>query len=364
MFPLLRRLRARLKYRHLDRDLTQELDLHRAMKEDDLRAAGVEADDAHYRSMRALGNTTYMREEARLVRLGRVGLVLDQLRADTFDAARSLRRSPAFTAVSIVWRHSHLHRHRRPDRVTEAFAKQFFPGEDVLGKRISLGTEYDGSEPWREIVGVIGDVLQSPDGDGKSELFVPYEQHPDDFFSRMYQHITLAVRTAGEPASITTAFRAAVKHMDPNQPIVNLRTMTDVKNAAVTQPRFRTTLLGMFAVMALVLAGIGVDGLLGHGVAQRRGEFGVRLALGATAGQIAGLVIREGALLAVVGLSVGTVVAILSVRLVQSMLFGVTMWDAGAWIMSGVALVLVALIASWIPARRATHVAPSLALRE
>jgi putative ABC transport system permease protein len=248
--------------------------------------------------------------------------------------------------------------------VTEAFARQFFPGEEVIGKRISLGTEFDGTEPWRTIVGVIGDILQSPDGDGKSELFVPYEQHPDNFFARMYQNITLAVRTAGEPATVTSGFRAAVKHMDPNQPIVNLRTMNDVKDAAVTQQRFRTTLLGMFAVMALILAGIGIYGLLAHGVAQRRGEFGVRLALGATATQITTLVIREGLVLAAAGLAIGAFIAVLTVRLVQWMLFGVTMWDAGAWVMSGAALVVVALVASWIPARRATKVAPSLALRE
>lgn len=248
--------------------------------------------------------------------------------------------------------------------VTEAFARQFFPGEDVLGKRISLGTEYDGTEPWREIVGVIGDILQSPDGDGKSELFVPYEQHPDNFFARMYQNITVAVRTSGEPTAIVTAFRGAVREMDANQPIVNLRTMADVKNAAVTQPRFRTTLLGLFAVMALILAGIGIYGLLAHGVAQRKGEFGVRLALGASTRQIIGLVIREGVVLAAAGLAAGIVVAVLTVRLVQTMLFGITMWDVAAWAASGAALVLVALLASWIPARRATKVSPSLALRD
>jgi ABC-type antimicrobial peptide transport system permease subunit len=248
--------------------------------------------------------------------------------------------------------------------VTEAFARQFFPGEDVIGKRISLGTEFDGSEPWREIVGVIGDVLQSPDGDGKSELFVPYEQHPDNFFARMYQNITIAVRTAGEPSSVAASFRSAVKNMDPNQPVVNLRTMMDVKNAAVTQPRFRTTLLGLFAGMALILAGIGIYGLLAHGVAQRRGEFGVRLALGATAGQITGLVIREGLWLAAAGVGIGILIALAAVRLVQTMLFGITIWDLTAWVASGVALVLVAGVASWIPARRATNVAPSLALRE
>ncbi len=140
--------------------------------------------------------------------------------------------------------------------------------------------------------------------------------------------------------------------------------MNDVKNAAVTQRRFSTTLLGMFAVIALVLAGIGIYGLLAHGVAQRRGEFGVRIALGATATQITTLVIREGLALAAAGVAAGAFIAVLTVRLVQSMLFGVTMWDAGAWMMSGAALVVVALVASWIPARRATKVAPSLALRE
>ena len=248
--------------------------------------------------------------------------------------------------------------------VTEAFVKQYFPDGNVIGKRIALGTEYDGSEPWRQIVGVVGDVLQSPDGDGKSELFVPYEQHPDNFFSRMYQNITVALRTEGEPTAVASAFRGAVRQWDSNQPIVNLRTMNDVKAVAVTQPRFRTTLLGLFAVIALILAGVGVYGLLAQGVAQRRNEFGVRLALGATARQVTGLVIREGLLLAGAGLGAGIAIAVLTVRLVQTMLFGVTLWDTVVWLASAAALITVAALASWIPARRATRVAPSVALRE
>jgi putative ABC transport system permease protein len=247
--------------------------------------------------------------------------------------------------------------------VTEAFVRQYFPGEDPLGKRISLGTEFDGSEPWREIVGVTGDLLQTPDGEGRAELFVPYEQHPDDFFSRMYQNVTVAVRTAGDPAAMAASFRQVVRAIDPNQPIVNLRTMDAVMAAAVTQPRFRTTLLGLFSGIALILAGIGIYGLLAHGVAQRRGEFGVRLALGATAGQLTGLVIREGLMLAVVGLVIGMAGAVFAVRLVQTMLFGVTLWDVTAWASAVVALAVVALVASWIPARRATSVDAATALR-
>jgi putative ABC transport system permease protein len=194
-------------------------------------------------------------------------------------------------------------------------------------------------------------------------LFVPYEQHPDDFFSRMYQNVTVAVRTAGDPAAMAASFRQVVRAIDPNQPIVNLRTMDAVMAAAVTQPRFRTTLLGLFSGIALILAGIGIYGLLAHGVAQRRGEFGVRLALGATAGQLTGLVIREGLMLAVVGLVIGMAGAVFAVRLVQTMLFGVTLWDVTAWASAVVALAVVALVASWIPARRATSVDAATALR-
>jgi putative ABC transport system permease protein len=248
--------------------------------------------------------------------------------------------------------------------VTEAFVRQYFPAQEPLGQRISLGTEFDGSEPWREIVGVTGDLLQSPDGEGKSELFVPYEQHPDNFFSRMYQNVTIAVRTEGDPAGAASSFRAAVRAIDPQQPIVNLRTMDAVMDAAVTQPRFRTTLLGLFAAIALVLAGIGIYGLLAHGVAQRRVEFGVRLALGATTSQLTGLVVREGLTLAAGGLVLGILAAILGVRLLQTMLFGVTLWDVAAWLSAIAVLLLVAFVASWIPARRAANVAPGAALRD
>lgn len=248
--------------------------------------------------------------------------------------------------------------------VTEAFARQFFPGESPLGKRVAFGTEYDGSEPWREIVGVIGDLLQTPDGEGRPELFVPYEQHPDDFFSRMYQTITFVVRVDGDPTALSGSFRQAIRSVEANQPILNLRAMDAVVEAAVAQPRFRTTLLGVFAVMALTLAGIGIYGLLAHGVAQRRGEFGVRLALGATSGQLTRLVVTEGLVLAGVGLAVGALAAVFAVRLVQTMLFGITRSDTAAWLAAAAALVVVAFISSWIPARRTAQVAPADVLRD
>jgi putative ABC transport system permease protein len=247
--------------------------------------------------------------------------------------------------------------------VNDAWVRQFMPNDEPIGEKISLGTEYDGSLPWLTIVGVVGNVLQAPDAEAKGELYVPYEQYPDPFFTRMYQTITVAVRPTAPPGEMATSFRQTVLAFDRNQPIVNLRTMDALMDVAVAQPKFRTLLLGLFAAIALTLAGIGVYGLLAHGVVQRQGEFGVRLALGATTGQITRLVIREGLTLAVIGAVAGLAGAYFAVRLLQTMLFNVTMWDAAAWGTAVATLGAIALIASWIPARRATRVLPADALR-
>lgn len=247
--------------------------------------------------------------------------------------------------------------------VNETFVKTFMPAGEPLGQKISLGTEYDGSLPWLEIVGVVGDVLQAADGNPRSEIFVPYEQYPDAFFSRMYQNITVVARVGGDPGAMGPAFRDAVREFDPNQPIVNQRTLEAVVAGAVAQPKFRTALIALFAAVALLLAGIGVYGLLAHGVAQRRAEFGVRLALGAAPGQVVGLVVREGLWLAAAGLALGAVGAVFAVRLVQNLLFDVTAWDTVAWGGAGAALVLVSLIASLVPARRSARIPPADALR-
>lgn len=247
--------------------------------------------------------------------------------------------------------------------VNEAWVKQFMPNDEPIGEKISLGTEYDGSLPWLTIVGVVGDVLQAPDAEAHGELYVPYEQYPDPFFNRMYQNVTIAVRTATPPGAMAPAFRQAVRDFDPNQPVVNLRTMEALMDGAVSQPRFRTVLLGLFAAIALVLAGIGIYGVLAHGVVRRRGEFGVRLALGATPGRITRLVVGEGLLLAGIGVVIGLITAYFAVRLVQTMLFNLNVSDAVSW-GAGVAAVLgAALVASYVPARRATRVSAADALR-
>src|SRR6185503_19689169 len=144
-----------------------------------------------------------------------------------------------------------------------------------------------------------------------------------------------------------------VREADPDQPVANVRTLDAVLATSVAQPRFRTLLLGAFAAIALALAAIGVYGLLSHGVTQRANEFGVRMALGASPDAVLRLVLREGMVLAAVGAALGLLGAVVAVRALATVLFEITPWDPLAWIVSTLTLLAVALLASWIPARRA-----------
>jgi len=248
--------------------------------------------------------------------------------------------------------------------INETMARAHFRGE-ALGQRLQLGTEPDPdpANPYMEVVGVVGDVRQQPDVEAKSEMYVPYAQHPDPFLRRLYGNLTLVTRTDGPPTALAQSVREIVREADPDQPVANVRTLEDVISTAVTQPRFRTLLLGAFAAIALALAAIGVYGLLSHGVAQRTNEFGVRMALGASPSVVLSLVIREGVVLAVTGLALGLLGAVLAVRVLDSVLFEITPWDPLAWIVSAGTLLAVSLLASWIPARRALRVDPVVALR-
>ena len=249
--------------------------------------------------------------------------------------------------------------------INETMAREHFPGQDPIGQRIQLGTvpDPDPQFPYMEIVGVVGDVRQQPDADAKSEMYVPYEQYPDEFLRRMYANVTLVVRTAGTPTGVARPVRDVVRELDPDQPVANVRTLDDVLAASVMQPRFRTWLIGVFAGIALTLAAIGVYGLLSHGVAQRVNEFGVRMALGASPGSVVSLVLRQGLALALLGVTAGLASAVLAVRALQTVLFEISPWDPVAWVTSAGVLLAVALLASWLPARRALKVDPIVALR-
>jgi putative ABC transport system permease protein len=249
--------------------------------------------------------------------------------------------------------------------INETMARQHFPHDDPIGQRIQLGTvpDPDPHFPYMEIVGVVGDVLQQPDAEAKSEMYVPYAQYPDQILRRMYSNVTLVVRTTKRPEDAAPAVREVVRDIDRDQPIANVRTLDDVLSASVSQPRFRTWLLGLFAGIALTLAGIGVYGLLAHGVAQRVNEFGVRMALGASASDVVGLVLRQGVTLAVTGVAIGLACAVLVVRALSTVLYAISPWDPLAWTVSAGTLLIVSLLASWLPARRALRVDPVVALR-
>ena len=249
--------------------------------------------------------------------------------------------------------------------INETMARQHFPHDEPLGQRIQLGAlpEPDSDFPYMEVVGVVGDVRQQPDADARAEMYVPYAQYPDDLLRRMYTNVNLVVRTAGAPSALAGPVRSVVREVDPDQPLANVRTLDEVVSASVSQPRFRTLLLGVFAAIALLLAGIGVYGLLAHGVTQRVSEFGVRMALGASPAGVQALVLREGITLALTGIAIGLVATGAAVRVLGSVLFEVTPWDPLAWITASATLVVVAVLASWLPARRALRVDPVVALR-
>ena len=248
--------------------------------------------------------------------------------------------------------------------VNETMARTHFRG-NAIGQRIQLGTEPDPdpANPFMEVVGVVGDVRQQPDAEAKSEMYVPYAQHPDVFLRRLYGNVIVVVRTTGNPSTLGQSVREIVREADPDQPVANVRTLDTVLATSVAQPRFRTLLLGAFAAIALALAAIGVYGLLSQGVTQRANEFGVRMALGASPDAVLRLVLREGLVLAVTGLAFGLLAAVAAVRALDTVLFEVTPWDPLAWIASTLTLLAVALLASWIPARRALRVDPVIALR-
>ena len=194
-------------------------------------------------------------------------------------------------------------------------------------------------------------------------MFVPYAQYPDRFLRRMYSNITLVVRAQGQPAPLAAPVREIVHAIDPDQPVANVRTLDDVLETSVSQPRFRTFLLAFFALIALTLAAIGVYGLLAHGVAQRLNEFGLRMALGASPGTVLALVLRQGLTLSLTGVALGLVASVAVVRALNSVLFEISPWDPAAWIASAGTLLAVSLLASWVPARRALKVDPVVALR-
>jgi putative ABC transport system permease protein len=238
--------------------------------------------------------------------------------------------------------------------VNQAFARRFFNGENVLGKRLELMGDTKSS---REIVAVVGNINHSALSDPQQpEMYVPYAQIA-------FPSMNLVVRAAADPISLAAALRASVSATDKDVTLSTFRSMDDVRDASVAQPRFSSQLFGLFAALALVLAAVGLYGLMAYSVTLRRNEIGIRMAMGATRENILQLVLRQGSLLALSGIGLGLIASILVTRLLSSLLFDVRPSDPMTFLTVALLLVGVALLASYIPARRATKVDPMVALR-
>jgi len=246
--------------------------------------------------------------------------------------------------------------------INSTMARTFFPGENPLGKRLQLGAlpVPEKEVPTMEIVGVVGDVRQSLDIDPKEEMYLPYRQ--GEQILPLFQ-LSIVLRTAADPKTETSALRAVLAEVDPSQPLVNVRTMDDNLAATMAQPRFRTWLIGIFAAVALILAGIGVYGVMSYTVTQRISEIGIRVTLGAQPEDVFRKIVGEGLRLALLGVGLGIVAALALTRVLKAFLFEVSAYDPLTFGGVAVLLVLVAMAACFFPARRATLVDPMVALR-
>lgn len=240
--------------------------------------------------------------------------------------------------------------------VNETMARQFWPGEDPLGKRLKLGRAED-DFPYLTIVGVVGDVKHfGLDREPRPEVYIPHPQFPAPA-------MTLVVRTVTGAANMAASVRAQVNSVDPYQPVYNVTTLESLLDESVAQPRLYTKMLGAAATIAILLAAVGIYSVIAYSVNQRRHEIAVRMALGAQPGRVLRMVVVQGMIPALGGVFVGLGLALILTRFISAMLFGVSSTDP--WTFAGISLLLtvVALLASYIPARKVTQIDPVAILR-
>jgi putative ABC transport system permease protein len=242
--------------------------------------------------------------------------------------------------------------------VSQSLARHYWPLDQALGKRLKPGFSNDA---WCTVVGVVGDTKQWGLGEpSPPAMYLPYPQAPGTF---MMQDITLVLRAGSGPLALASAARRAVQAVDPDLPVFDVATMDQVVYRSASAPRVNTVLLGIFATLALVLAAVGIYGVMSYAVAQRTHEIGVRVALGAEGSDILRQVVRQGMLPAVIGIATGTVGAWGVTRFLSSLLFGVRPADPMTFTLVPLLLAAVGVLACLLPARRATKVDPVVALR-
>jgi putative ABC transport system permease protein len=234
-------------------------------------------------------------------------------------------------------------------------ARRHFPDEDPLGKKLMISWGDPNAQD--EIIGVVGDIKEtSLDAEPQPMIYWPHPRVP-------YSFMVVVARTASDPTSLARAMQDEIRAIDSEQPVSAMRTMEQVLAESIWKPRFHTTLLGIFAGVALILAAVGIYGVMSYSVTQRTHELGIRMALGARPRDVIRLVVGQGLLLAFIGIAIGLGAAIVITRVMKSFLFEVSATDPVTFAVISLLLMATALLANYIPARRATKVDPMIALR-
>lgn len=241
--------------------------------------------------------------------------------------------------------------------IDEKFAKKYWPNQDPIGKKIKGGSR-ESKNPWMEIVGVVASIRydELAASDNLIQMYCPYYQVPSG-------RISLAIKTQTEPLSYTKAVRSEVSALDKEQPISDVKTMSQLIETSISSEKLMLILLGLFALLALVLASVGIYGVVSYSVSQRTHEIGIRMALGAQANQVMVMIVKQAMALALIGIALGLIGALAFTRLLSSLLYEVSVTDLSIFIFAPVFLAIVSFLACYLPARRATKVDPLIALR-
>jgi len=241
--------------------------------------------------------------------------------------------------------------------INQAMAKKYWPGEDVIGKRVSFADNPKKDDDWMTVVGIVGDVKDEPNSASAEPAFwwSDYEVSESD--------MSIAIRTKSDPRQVADSLRSTVHQIDPELAVADIKLMDAVAGASLSTPRFTFVLVGMFAALAILLAGIGAYGVIAYTVTQRTSEFGLRVALGAQRKDLLRMVLAQAARLAISGTVLGLVLALSLGRVVQTLIYGVSAADPLVFVSVVLLVPAVALLAAWIPARRAARSDPMQALR-
>jgi putative ABC transport system permease protein len=251
--------------------------------------------------------------------------------------------------------------------INETMARRFWPQQDPVGQRIAWGSPRDHGA-WMRIVGVVGDVKQGPlNTETVAQSYSPWSQVGDRMLAEnvagIFRSLKISVRSSQDPVDLTTAVRSHMRSIDPSLPLTAVQTMEDVVNESSGPQRFNTILLGSFASIALFLAAVGIGGVLATSVSRRTQEIGIRMALGARRADVIRMVVKQGMALAAAGLLIGLPAAFLTMRVMSTLLFEISPRDPTTFALVTGLLTAVALLACYLPARRATRIDPTVALR-